>query len=122
MKKYLRLFILFAFIIVVYSCTSDSTEDLDPTITPNESVTYTNDVKNIIDNNCLACHINPPTNGAPIPLVTYTQVKNATENGALINRIERIQGTPGVMPPGGSTLSTGQVQAINDWKEQGYIE
>lgn len=119
MKKYISLSI---FIILFISCTSDSTEDLEPTNPPNDPITYTNNVKSIIDNNCLACHTNPPTNGAPIPLVTYIQVENSTENGPLINRIERAPGSAGVMPIGGNTLSTGQIQTIKDWQTQGYLE
>lgn len=123
MKNCISLFILFVFgSIIVISCSSDSSDDLDPINPPNDTVTYANNVKSIIDGRCLNCHSNPPVNGAPIALTTFSTVKNETLNGNLLNRIEKTQGTAGVMPPIGSTLSAAQINIIKDWMSDGYLE
>jgi len=105
-------------ILFIYSCSSSSNDDV--IITPpnnNNDVTYTNDVKPIIDNNCLNCHTNPPQNGAPMPLTTYDNVKEAVQNRGLIGKIES-----GAMPKNGTPLSTSQVQTVKDWQTGGFIQ
>lgn len=67
------------------ACSKDTEDDLQNP----DPITYTSDVKAIIDANCLNCHSDPPTNQAPIALVTYSQVRNSAENGTLISRIQR---------------------------------
>ncbi|MDT0553848.1 cytochrome c [Urechidicola vernalis] len=112
---------LVVFISIVYfSCSNDSTEDLNPPIPVD--INYTNDIKPIMESHCNNCHGAPPTNGAPVSLTTYDEVKNETQNGELIDRIERPQGTAGVMPPGGSTLTSAQIQTIKDWMTEGFKE
>ncbi len=122
MKKYTTFLVLIIVINSFISCSSDSTEDLETTNIPDDKVTYTNNIKSIIDTNCISCHSSPPVNGAPIALVTFSQIKNGTQNGNVINRIEREQGSSGVMPPVGSTLSAAQIQLIKDWQTDGYLE
>ena len=95
--------------VFLYSCSSDSDDD------PNmNSVTYSTNVKAIIDGNCLGCHGNPTANGAPMSLITYTQVKEAVENRNLIGRIEN-----GSMPPAGA-LTSAQIQLIKNWQSGGF--
>ena len=72
---------------ILFSCTNDSEEDLIDVVVPPVLVTYNTDVKDIIDNNCIICHLQPPVNGASIPLLIYDNVKNAVENSNLIGRI-----------------------------------
>jgi len=122
LKKYTTFLVLIIVINSFISCSSDSTEDLETTNIPDDKVTYTNNIKSIIDTNCISCHSSPPVNGAPIPLTTYSKVKEGTETGNVINRIERDQGSSGVMPPVGSTLSAAQIQLIKDWQTDGYLE
>ena len=59
-------------LVVALSCSSDS----DDPIPPSGPVTYDGAVKAIIDGQCLACHIDPPVNGAPFPLTNYDQVSS----------------------------------------------
>lgn len=115
MKKLLFLTSLFLILFVV-SCSSDSDDDdiiIDP---PTPTITYTNTIKSIMSGNCTGCHGNPPTNNAPMPLTTYANVKDATENGNLITRIEN-----GTMPPNGN-LTAAQISNIKTWKANGYLE
>lgn len=113
----------FAFLPLLASCTNDSTDDLIlPPPPPEQIITYTNDVKPIIDNNCLFCHTNPPQNGAPIPLTNYEFVKTAVQNHGLLDRISRQQGAPGMMPFGGTRLPESAINIVVRWQQQGLQE
>lgn len=100
--------------LVFISCSSNDDPQEIPSTT---EVTYSKNIKTIMDDSCMACHIDPPVNGAPINLVSFQSVKNAVENSNLIGRVEN-----GSMPPGNNNLSAAQIQAIKDWKEGGYKE
>ncbi len=103
----LLLFLTFSLI----SCSSD-----DDTETPSQNeVTYTNNIKSIIDSSCLNCHGNPVTNGAPMSLTNFDEVKDAVINKDLIGRVEN-----GSMPLGDTPLTPAQVKAIKDWKVANY--
>ncbi|MFC4723046.1 hypothetical protein ACFO5O_11990 [Geojedonia litorea] len=105
---------------VIYSCSSDSSDDLTPTPDPDPmgTVTYEGDIKAIFTNNCIQCHGDPPTQGAPKPYVTYNQVK------ADVNIIiSRINSTTNPMPPSpNSPLSQTQKTLIQQWKDGGLLE
>lgn len=120
MKNYSKVLVILFICSSFFSCSNDSSDDLAPP--PEDEVTYTENIKAIMDSRCNSCHDNPPTNGAPVSLSTYDEVKNETQNGELIDRIERTQGTAGVMPPAGNTLSSSQIQMIKDWMVEGYKE
>lgn len=121
MKKYSKLLVALLLLISSSSCTNDSEDDLIDQQQGPDPITYTSDVKAIIDNNCLNCHSDPPTNGAPIPLVTYDDVKDATE-GSLINRIQAVGGSSGAMPLGGPRLPQNLIDIIVQWEVDGLIE
>lgn len=94
------------------SCSSD--DDGTPVPVQND-VTYTGDVKAILDASCLNCHDNPVANGAPMSLTTFDEAKEAVSNRNLIGRVE-----DGSMPPAGTDLSAAQVQTIKDWQAGGF--
>lgn len=102
-------------------CTSVNEEDLvDATPIP-ETITYVADVKPIIDNNCIICHSNPPQNGAPMPLVTFENVREAVQNRNLIGRIS--SDDPAFsMPFGGPKLPQNLIDIIIQWNEDGLLE
>ena len=103
--------------LLIFSCSNDSDNDVNPVDPPpNNNVTYTNAIKTIMDGNCTSCHGNPLTNGAPMPLLTFNNVKDAVQNRGLIGRVEN-----GTMPPNGS-LTSSQIQAIKDWQTGGLLE
>jgi uncharacterized membrane protein len=117
--KLLLLAILCAFI--QSGCTTESTSDLiDDTIL--DEITYTNTVKSVIDNNCIVCHAAVPVNGAPMPLVTYENVKDAVLTRGLIDRISREQGASGAMPLGGNRLPQVTIDKISQWAQNGTPE
>ncbi len=119
MKK-IVLFTLFVAVMSISGCSSGSNDTGILVDNTTDATTYTNTIESIIDSNCLNCHTNPPTNGAPMSLTTYDDVKNAVQSRGLISRIELSVGTTGVMPPSGSTLSTANIQAIKDWQLDGF--
>jgi len=107
---------------IAFSCTNDSEEDLIEVIEPPILVTYNTDIKIIMDNNCLACHTNPPVNGAPMPLINYDNVMEAVENRDLINRISKQAGESGAMPLGGPRLPQNLIDLVMQWEADGLLE
>ena len=106
---------------LTFNCSNVSEEDLiDATPIPT-TVTYIDNVKSIIDNNCIACHSDPPVNGAPISLVTYENVKNAVENNGLLSRISS-DDLSFSMPFGGPRLPQNTIDIIIQWEADGLIE
>jgi hypothetical protein len=112
----------FSFILIFSGCTSDSESDLSDNTPNNEIVTYSGTVRTIIDNNCIMCHGTTPTNGAPMSLTTYENVKDAVLNKGLLDRISRFQGSPGMMPNGGTRLLQSTIDQIIQWKNDGLSE
>lgn len=108
--------------LVIVSCTYVSEEDLIDSQPPPVLVTYNDNVKTIIDNNCLNCHIQPPVNGANVPLLIYDNVKSAVENNDLIDRISAQAGDPGAMPFGGPRLPQNLIDIITQWEDDGLLE
>jgi len=113
MKKTHILSILFL-TFIISSCSGGSD---DPIMDPpqDNNVTYTGTIKQIIDNNCISCHADPPVDGAPTSLITYLNVKDAVMSSNLIARVEN-----GSMPPQGADLTAAQVQSIKDWQSGGF--
>jgi hypothetical protein len=119
MKKVVLLFFIGS---ILFSCTNVSEDDLIEVIEQPLVVTYNADIKIIIDNNCLNCHIQPPVNGATIPLLIYDNVKNAVENSNLISRISSQSGDAGAMPIGSPRLPQHLIDLIIQWETDGLLE
>ncbi|TXD74981.1 hypothetical protein [Aequorivita antarctica] len=121
MKRNLLQITLLCSIMLLMGCTATSEEDLVDTTPIPEIVTYSEDVKPIIDNNCIICHSNPPQNGAPMALANYENVKEAVQNRNLIGRIS--SDDPAFsMPFGGPRLPQNLIDIIIQWNEDGLIE
>lgn len=119
-RKLLQIAFLSATTLLI-GCTAVSEEDLvDATPIP-EMVTYVDDVKPIIDNNCIICHSNPPQNGAPMPLLTFENVREAVQNRNLIGRISS-DDPVFLMPFGGPRLPQNLIDIVIQWNEDGLIE
>ena len=101
----------------VFGCSNNSEDDLTIPLTSNITK-YTQDIKPIIDNNCLACH----GSTAQMPLVTYNQVKSSVQNNGLLDRISRAQGASGMMPYQGTRLPHTTIDLIIDWNTDGLLE
>lgn len=111
--------ILLALITVVFlvSCSSDSEDEITPP--PQGTVTYDGDVKAIIDGACLACHIDPPVNGAPFALTNYAQVSSRAAQ--ILAAISKQSGATAAMPPSGR-LPQATIDIIDQWIQDGTLE
>ncbi len=115
MKKR-SILVVFVLLYGITSCSSDDNEEIIDD--PINDVTYTNAVKVIIDTNCISCHGDPIINGAPMPLLTLEDVKEAVQNRNLIGRIE-----DGSMPPDNAPeLTADQIQSVKDWEIGNFQE
>lgn len=106
-------------ILTIIGCTNDSDSDL-LNATEDETVTYTEVVKLIMEQKCNTCHGATPTFGAPMSLHTYETVKDAVLNRGLIDRITRTEGQSGFMPLGGSRLPQTQIDQIIQWQNEDF--
>ena len=124
MKNTNLLFVLTitSFFLVISSCTQSTFDDIEGNTEPiPELVTY-QDIQPIINSSCLACHSNPPQNGAPMSLATYDMVKEAVLNRELSDRINRNPGDDGLMPLGGPRLPQQTINLLFKWEEDGLLE
>lgn len=100
--------------VLLFNCSSenDDSEMIETTIT------YDANIKSIINNNCTVCHGNPTTQGAPMSLTNYTEVKSALETRDLIGRINS---SSNPMPQSG-LMSQANRDLIQQWKDDGLLE
>ena len=112
-----NLFTLLTISLLISNCSSGGDDDSTPAPAILETVTYNGHVKAIMTSNCLACHGNPPTNGAPKSFTTYNLVKAGVEG----NIIFRINSSSDPMPPTGRMNSNNRA-IIQKWKDQGFLE
>ena len=103
-----------------YNCSYLNEDDLTEDVIIDGFVTYEANVKSIIDTNCISCHNSPPLNGVPMPLTTYTDVKDAVENRNLIGRISATDAS--LMPLNGDRLQQDVIDIIIEWEEEGLLE
>lgn len=116
--KYL---LYFAGLFCFTNCSYNSEDDLTEDVIIEEFVTYEDNIKSIIDTNCIFCHSNPPVNGAPMSLITFDDVKNAVENRGLIDRISSTD-AGFVMPFGGPRLPQNLINLVIQWEQEGLLE
>lgn len=102
------------------SCTNTSPNDLSDNTPVSGTVSYAQNVKSIMDANCIQCHGAIPTNGAPMSLTTYDNVKQAVLNRGLLNRINRQMGDGLLMPQGGPKLPQNKIDVVQVWQSQGF--
>lgn len=96
-----------------FSCDSSTYEEISEEVA---KPTYTANVKVIIENNCFPCHT---AKGAQYPkLETYLEVKDATQKGDVICRIDD-QSCGAVMPKSGKMPQT-TINTIVKWAANGY--
>ncbi len=109
-------------ILSIASCSQSTYDDIEEETNPIPEVVTYQDVKLIIDSVCLACHSNPPQNGAPMALVSFENVKEAVQNRDLINLISKNEGDNGLMPLGGPRLPQSSIDLIVKWNTDGLLE
>jgi hypothetical protein len=112
MKK-IKIFLMILSTVFMVSCTSNTYQDISA---PNTNPTYTKNIEPIIKANCTSCH----SGGQSPELTSYSFVKEATQNGELICRIDQTQACGRVMPQNGA-MSRNTINMIILWQQQGCI-
>ncbi|CAL2077481.1 hypothetical protein [Tenacibaculum sp. 190524A02b] len=106
-----------AFLSLGLFLTSCSKSEVPVTPPPAEEITYTKNVKVIVDNSCATSGCHAATSpAAGLALTTFQQVKNAAENGNFHARIDN-----NTMPPS-APLASDKKSIIDKWKTDGYLE
>jgi cytochrome c5 len=101
-------------------CYYDVEETLYDGGCPERVATYDATIAEIIDNNCVVCHSGPNAD-AGLSLTTYSEVRDAALNGALLNRILLPGSNPASMPPNGE-LGVCKIERIQAWIDAGAPE
>ena len=116
------LFIALSCSTIFVGCTNDNPSTLMDNSPMVGLTTYNQNVKSIINNNCVVCHAAVPKNGAPMSLVTYDQVKQAVLNRRLLTRISLENGNSSLMPNGGPRMPQATIDIIVKWEQDGLLE
>jgi len=119
-----KVFFIFYSLGFLSSCSYDTEEELyGITICETELMSFTDDVWPIIQENCVSCH-GGETPFAGLALEHYSQIRTTaldTTVEGVINRIDRPEGDPDIMPPN-SRLEQCSIDKIKAWVEQGALE
>jgi hypothetical protein len=116
--KFLFIPILYWFIITTFqSCSNDNFEEYYTSSCDTLNVTYSVTIAPVIDRNCLGCHF--AGNSTGVDLETYSDVKDAADNDALLGALKHLEGyTP--MPLNGK-LDDCTIQKIEIWIKNGTL-
>lgn len=103
-------------LLAMWSCSEAVIEDEDtePIL---EIVSYNPDIKALVDNFCINCHNASAASGG-LDLSTYDLVRNSTENGNLILRINDVNNP---MPQSG-LMPAAERDLFDKWVEDGFPE
>jgi hypothetical protein len=119
MKHLQFTFIVIAIVFIAQSCTKTFIEEIEqPTtgVSP-EAVNYADHIEPIISNSCTTCHSGiAPSDG--IDLTTYENVRQQSEFGNLINRIN----DPINPMPSSGLLSTSNRELFDHWSNNQFPE
>jgi hypothetical protein len=93
----------------------------DPTVINCDSVTYSKDIKPIIETSCAkaGCH-DPVTKAGLVEFTSYAAVKAQADGGRIHARV--IMGDPSFMPQDVGKLPDAQLKKIQCWLDQGSPE
>jgi uncharacterized membrane protein len=118
------LFYSFLLSFFLSSCYYDNEEDLYPFDSSQScdtlNMSYTNDIKPILEASCVSCHTTSGPSGGVV-LDTYQQVKIVADNGRLWGSVNHESGYS-AMPQGGSKLGDCDLNKIKAWINDGSPE
>lgn len=110
--------ILGLLISIFVACNSTKkTAPVTKTEQPEEAVTYSNTIKSLVNKKCIGCHKGYEAAGS-LNLETYNGVKNAAQNGTLL---QRINDNYKPMPKAG-LMSEKNRGLFKKWADGGYQE
>ena len=103
---------------LVFSCTKKNEEELGTgTVCDTNNMTYTANIKPILQNYCFSCHGNGLSENG-INFDTYAGVKAVADNGRLVGAITHAAGYA-PMPQSAPKLSDCNINRIKDWVNHG---
>ncbi|MBL4655284.1 MAG: hypothetical protein JKY33_05630 [Bacteroidia bacterium] len=122
MKRVLGLILVGLIVVYFSSCTKDQADKVIVAECDTLNITYTNDIKSIIDANCTnSCHTSSNTNGiSGANLEDYTNTKDEALNGTLLEAIKHE--TTLAMPLNGTKLADSVINKVYCWIENGAPE
>lgn len=89
----------------------------ETTTIPTGSISYQTHISPVISSRCISCHSTSNPQGGLL-LENYNQVRSATENG---NLFQRINDAANPMPPSGLMDSSTRI-LFDQWVTDGYLE
>tara|TARA_B100001939_G_scaffold95420_1_gene81978 strand:+ start:300 stop:692 length:393 start_codon:yes stop_codon:yes gene_type:complete len=97
------------------NCRYDNKHDLygNPNACDTSAVTFSQDIKMIIGQNCERCHNGAFANGG-LNLVGHQNISTSALSGAIMDRVTRGAGDPLLMPPG-EALSDCDQSKLRAW-------
>ena len=106
-------------IVLAPSCTSDNVDDKygPGSACDTAVVTFSQDIKSIIGQNCEGCHNGNSASGG-LNLAGHSNIQTSALGGDLMDRIQRPSSDPLSMPPGGPLSDCDQNKLIA-WINQG---
>lgn len=109
------------FIVVAYSCESSTFEEIGESVPIDETITFTEHIRPIMEENCISCH-NPEGDAYFKPLTNYEEVRQAILETDLLERIQMQNGEPDIMPQTAGRMPQSKIDLIIQWSEQGFLE
>lgn len=108
-----------AALLLLTHCTYDNSVDSygNTAACDTAAVTFSQDIKALIGQNCEGCHNGMSANGGLI-LSGHQNTAAAALNGSLIDRMTRSAGDPLLMPPSGA-LSDCDISKLQSWIGEG---
>ncbi len=120
MKKLIILSVL-SVIVIAISCSKKMTPSKanEAAITPKATVTYTNNIKTLIQTKCTPCHI-PANGGFKTAFDNYDAAKKYIDD--MIRRTRLNPAEKDYMPFKFPRLSEAEVAVFKKWKEEGMAQ
>lgn len=115
----------FSLLLAFIACSSDKATDTrdaaaDGSIRIDDSNLIPCEPLSVLQTVCQQCHSNPPTRGAPYPLVTRTDILT-TRSGGVTRELMIAQLKARRMPLPPVTIEDGQRAALLQWLEDGAV-
>ena len=113
MQSVKKFYFLLSLIILISACTYDNIEEYFGESCPPETVSYKDDIDDILETRCGACHRNGSELGG-VNLEKYEDVKEYVNDGKLLKVIRH---EPGVdpMPQGSPKIPAEEITKIENW-------
>ena len=120
MKK-ISIIACFFIILAIWACSRDMAEPEDSNC--NEVVTYEDDIRLIINNNCAYSGCHDGTGAAPGNYTFYSGLRSTFENSdEFVNRVISLKDMPPDYATGPIALSVDEFNLVTCWTETGFLE